>query len=259
MQRWLASVIAHPEVLDDPSFRRDVGAVLAVEPEARAVERLRAYTGALPARLFEALAHDYPALEHVIGASAFHELVHRYLPHVPAGVYNLNEVGTCFPEFLAADVIARDYGFAPDLARLERSIRIAFHAREHPPLDPAACTAWSLEEWSAAVLTFQPAVAVVTSAWPIREIWAARTTPVTEIDIALEGRSDRVLVHRSGDAVVCESIDDHEAWALARLLGGGALGDVADGLVARGGDPEAVAAFFARWQARGLVTRCGRA
>jgi hypothetical protein len=262
-QQGLASVVLQPEKLDDPAFWSEIRSVIAVagadyDARVRAIERLRAYTSGLPARMFEALSQDHPALEHVIGSNAFRGLVHRYLPHVPTGIYNLNDVGSSFPEFLSGDDLVRAYPFAADLARLERAVRLAFHAREGTPLDAATLAGWTLQDWSVAVLDFQPSVAVVTSTWPIRDIWLARYTPIEEIDITLEGRPDRVLVHRSGYDVVCESVGEDEAWALEELLARRSLGDVAEGLVARRGDPDDVGSCFARWQARGMVTGCRR-
>jgi len=258
LQQWLASVILEPDVLDDETFRSEIERVIAVDPCERAIERLHAYTGGLPARVYDSLAQDYPALAHVIGASAFHDLVHRYVPLLPAGVYNLNEIGSCLPAFLASDAVAVEFAFAPDLARLELAVRIAFHARERAALDAARLARWTLEDWGEATLRFQPSVAVVSSPWPIRDIWAARNTVIEEIDIALEGRPQHVLVHRLGYEVVCEVVEEQEALALEQLLAGRALGEVAEALVGRGGDPETVSSWFGRWHARGLVVECER-
>ena len=260
-QRWLASVILEPDKLVEPGFGREAEGVL-VTPSAGAdavVERLRAYTGGYPARICEALAEAYPALEHVIGASAFHDLSRRYLAHVPGGIRNLNDVGKLLPSFLADDALVADFPFAPDLARLESAIHVAFHAREVSPLDPATLSDWTLEDWSAAVLRFQPSVALVRSEWPIRDIWAARETPIEEIDIAVEGRPDRVLVYRTGYQVMCEWIEEDEAVALAAMLAGATLGDTAEQLAEGGGDAEAVARWFARWSGSGLIAGCSRA
>ena len=259
MQRWLASVILEPDVLDDEAFRSEIERVIAVDPCERAIERLRAYTGGLPARVHDSLAQDYPALAHVIGSSAFHGFVHRYLRVLPAGVYNLNEIGSCLPEFLATDAVAVEFAFAPDLARLELAVRIAFHARESAALDAAKLAGWTLEDWGEATLRFQPSLAVVSSPWPIRDVWAARNTPIDEIDIALEGRPQHVLVHRLGYEVVCEVVEEREALALGQLLAGRTLGEVAEALVGSGGDPETVSSWFGRWHARGLVVECERA
>ena len=258
-QRWLASLILDPEKLDDAAVRAEIAELLAQPCHGAAVERLRAYTGGYPARIGESLAESHPALKHVVGASAFQELVGRYLGSVPLGIRNLNEVGRGLAAILATDRLAEELPFIVDLARLEAAVHAAFHAREKPALDPATVAGWTLEDWNCAVLEFQPAVAVVRSDWPIREIWAARNTPVEDIDIALEGRRNRVLVHRAGFDVACETIDDDEAFMLDTLRAGVTLGDAAEALAERGGDAEAVARWLRHWSASGLVAGCSRA
>jgi len=258
-QRWLASVILAPERLDDPGFASEIASVVAIDDPARAVTRLRAYTGGYPARIGDALEQDYPALVHVVGHRAFHLLVERYLPHVAAGIYNLNDVGGRFADVVARDDIAVEYPFAPDLVRLETAVRAAFHARDGAPLDAATLADWTLEDWDAAVLRFQPSVFLVRSQWPVRDIWDARETPIEEIDIAMEGTAQSVLVHRTGLQVTCEAIGDDEAHALELLLAGRRLGDVAEEIAECGGDPDAVGGWFSRWHGRGLIVACARA
>jgi hypothetical protein len=69
-QRWLGAIILEPGRLDDDAFAAEVADVLVcVSPEA-VTARLRRYTGGYPARIGEALAEEYPALKHVVGASA---------------------------------------------------------------------------------------------------------------------------------------------------------------------------------------------
>ena len=258
-QRWMASIVLSPDKLDDAGFGHEIDAVIATADRATAIERLRAYAGGYPARISEALAQDHPALAHVLGRRELSALVLRYLPHVPAGLRSLDDVGSALPAFLEADPATRDFPFAPDLARLEQAVRRAFHARELEPFDAAPLAGWTLEDWSAATLTFQPSVAVVRSAWPIHDLWRARDVPVEEIDIDLVERPDRVLVHRFGFQVVCESIAEVEAAALEALLGGASLGSTAEDLARRCGDAGEIGRCFARWRALGLVVACGRA
>jgi hypothetical protein len=94
----------------------------------------------------------------------------------------------------------------------------------------------------------------VSSAWPVRDVWDARDTPIEDIDIALEGRPQHVLVHRSGYNVVCDALDAEEANALEQMQGGATLGAAIETIADRRGDPEAVTRWFASWTARGLIT-----
>ena len=221
------------------------------EPE-RAAERLRVYRGGYPVRVHDSLAETYPALAHVVGEPAFDALAHRYATSMPLTSYNLNDAGAEMPAFLRHDVLTDTLPFLPDLAGLEWHVARAFHAAERPPLDPRALP-WSVDQWSNAVLHFQPSVAVVSSAWPLLDFWTARETPRDAIDTELHGHPDHIVIRRAGFIVRCESVAADEALALQLLLDGRCLGEVTERLDADGHDPNAVLALFSRWTSAGMI------
>ena len=256
LQRSLAARVLPPKASEPAP-----GADLALEdwlrlPEfVQAADRLAVYVNGYPARVREALSDAFPAVEHVVGERRFAELARRYVERgLPS--YNLNHAGAGLPEHVAGDPLAGDYPFLPDLARLEWGITCSFHAHTEPPLDPAPLAQWSLSDWERAVLRFQPWVAVVSSAWPILQIWHARETPVEEIDIDLRDHPEHVLIHRAGLTVHAEPVSPQEAQALAALLDGRRLGEVIDDLVSAGQQAEQVFEWFRRWMGIGLVAGC---
>jgi hypothetical protein len=218
-----------------------------------ALERLQVYANGYPARLHEALADAFPAVAHVIGHGAFHTLTGRYMNERPPLYYNINDVGAGLPAFLRSNVPTADLPFLPDLAELEWSLVEAFNAHAKPAVDAMQLASLGIDDWDRVVLHLHAGLGVLTSAWPIREIWEARETPVESIDIDLENRPDQVLIHRSGFQVRCESIDAGEAFALTEIQRGRALGEVAMDLAARGCDDGAVSSWFGRWIELGLV------
>jgi len=234
----------------------DLSELIALPERGSAAERLRVYAGGYPVRVQEALAETFPAVAHVVGDGAFTDLVRRYVQATPLHSYNLNDAGAELPHFLGDDSLTARLPFLPDLAGLESQVAHAFHAHERADFDPTALANWSMDDWERAVLCFQPWVALVRSAWPIREIWESRDTPIEEIDIDLRHRSDRVLVRRAGYVVLCESVDDAEAESLGALLEGQTLGCVVAALTARGGDPASVSQRFARWMALRMIADC---
>lgn len=231
-------------------------AVIAVPAGVQPAERLQVYVGGYPARIEEALADAFPAVAQVVGPGPFRQLTFRYAAATPLRSYNLNDAGADLPAFLSADELAADLPFLPDLAALEWRVARAFHAREEARLDPAPLAAWGLDEWERAGLRFQPAVSLVRSAWPVRDIWTCRQTPVAEIDLDVDDRPQNVLVRRAGREVRCDLADDAEADALAALLCGATLGATTQALATAGGDPAEVSTWFARWMREGLITAC---
>jgi hypothetical protein len=257
LQTWLATIILAPSKLETAEGATEALARTRARDRDTAVVRLGVYSGGYPARIGDALAESFAAVAHVVGRERFRQLTRQYLPHVPDGIYNLSDVGAEFPAFLALhDEVSVTLPFLHDLARLEWAVQRAFHARENTPFDPAPLSSWGLDAWERAVLELQPSVAVVRSAWPIREIWESRTRPVDEIDIAIEDRPQCVLVHRVGFKVACEAVDEAQAVALEALTAGRTLGETAELLADAGHDAERVGAWFSEWNRRGLVVAC---
>lgn len=228
---------------------------LRLPAEVDASERVAVYVNGYPARLHESLAEAYPAVEHVVGPGLFGALVHRYARFAPLSSYNLNDAGGLFPDFLSRDPSTERLPFLPDLARLEWSVTRAFHSAAEPPLDTTALAGWSMETWARGVLRFQPAVAVVRSAWPIVDVWRHRETAPEEIDIDLRDRPQQALVSRRGLGVRCEEIGALEAEILSQLLQGRRLGELA--LPRDESAPDAdISVLFAGWMRAGLIVGC---
>jgi hypothetical protein len=254
LQQWMAGLIFDSERLSSESDT--LAALVAVPGGCDALTRLRVYAGGYPARLEEALRETFPAVEHVVGSGAFAALARRFADAVPLRSYNLSDAGERLPDFMHADPLASSLSFLPDLARLEWHVARAFHARDAAPFEPSSMAHWSLEDWERAVLRFQPWVALVESAWPVREIWMCSETPIEEIDIDLHGRPDHILVRRDGFAVVCESLGDAEAQTLRLLLDGHSLGSAVAAVADHGDDPASVSTWFARWGALRMIAGC---
>lgn len=255
-QEWLASLIAPPERLPATAADSSLRARLSLPLGIQAAIRVGVYAGGYPARLLDAVAESHPAVAHVLGQGAFAALVARYVRALPPQSYNLNDAGSRLAEYLPVDRLSAQLPFLSDLARMEWAIVRAFHAPVREAFDPATVTNWSAEDWFGTRIDLQVGTALVRSAWPIHAVWAARETPVDEIDIDMTAGGNVILIHRAGFEVVCESIGEAEATAIQALLGGATLGDVSERLSAA--DAGTVAASFARWVHAGLVVSCRR-
>jgi hypothetical protein len=225
-------------------------------PRGLTCERLMVYAGGYSARIAGVLAETFPAVAHVIGPQALQHLTRRYVDAVPLRSYSINAAGTAFSTYLRDDPLTTSLPFLPDLALLEWRVAEAFHAHWEPPLDPAVFAAWKMAMWERAVLRFQRAVSIVSSAWPIRVIWQHRDTPVEQIDIDVRPRRDHVLVRRVGFKVACDSLPAGEAAALGALLAGQPLGNVVQLLAQQSEDPAMISTWFARWARWGTITGC---
>jgi len=215
-------------------------------------ERLAVYAEGYVARTQEALAEVYEAVRHLIGAREFAALARGYAARHPSHDYNLSLMGRHLPEFLARWPLTQRLPFLPDLARLEWLVCQAFHACDHPPLQPARLASLRPEEWPRIRLTFQPSVGLLASPWPILDLWRARTQPREQIDLDVINRPQQVLVSRQGLSSRCEGLEPRQHRLLEGLLAGRTLGDVC-GALADQEEGLPFSAWFARWAAAGLI------
>ncbi len=164
MQRWLQEVIAHPGAPEDALAAAQaehnvplaqLGELIRPSATLTPAERVGVYHGMYLLRMKEALAADYPALQHFLGEPAFTELITAYVQKYPSRSYSLNPLSDHLPAFIAdadAPTLPRA-AFCHDLARLELTISQVFDAKETPPLSPARIAAVAAADWERARLS----------------------------------------------------------------------------------------------------------
>ena len=246
-----ARILGQPELSATFDSGTPIDAWLCAPPQTQVADRLEVYREGYPVRVAESLADTYPAVARLLGEREFAALANRYAAAVPLASYNLNDAGAALAKFLRRDPMANSRPYLPDLAELEWRVAAAFHAFDGDPLDPRALS-WTADDWAGAVLVFQPSVFLMSSIWPLLELWAARHATGMPADVAT-GREQYVVVRRNGFAVRCESVSIHEANALRDLLDGRCLSEVVEAMSAAGVDASAVSEWFSRWTAGGML------
>ncbi|MGH7197193.1 MAG: MNIO family bufferin maturase [Candidatus Omnitrophota bacterium] len=234
-------------------FRRDF-----LNPQGGAVgeERMSVYADGYPLRVRESLAEVFDAVHHVLGDERFKEVSFAYADKFGAEDYNLNYAGRHFAEYLADSAFRKNFPFLADLAKLEWLIWEAFHAFDGPPLSPERIAGIPLEEWEGARIRFQPSVQLVSSVWPVLDVWRARKDDPGKVKI--DGtQSQRVLVGRSGLEVRCEPLKENQYRLLEALLAGKSLGEACEELAGLEGSEELpITAWFSGWLSSGLIAGC---
>ncbi len=248
-QRFTADILAYAR-----GQRSQTAAHLRIPDGVDAQTRLDVYRNGYPARILEALSEAFPATANILGDGSLANLVRRYLAAVDLRSYNLNDAGEHLADHCRADPLSEELPFLADLVSLEWAILRAFHSREREPVDPTAFAAFDMQDWERAVLEFQPSLAVVESAWPIRDLRDTMNVDRAEIAIDLVGRPQAVLVHRRGLDVDVRVIDRCQRDALESMRRGVTLGSATEALHQEGRSPEDVMRMFGAWIADGLVT-----
>jgi hypothetical protein len=176
MQRWFQGIVVHPgtedEAVASPEARAEVppgrlAEVILPSSSLTPVERLGIYHGMYPLRMVEAMASDYPALQHHLGEPAFARLVMDYVQVHPSRSYSLNVLGRRFPEFLEGRTGLARREFCVELARLELAVAQCFDAEQQPPLSQAQIAAVPPEAWERARFTTVPAFRLLAFRYPV--------------------------------------------------------------------------------------------
>jgi len=161
IQRWMQACILKQGTSEEAIWSdganaeipADVALGLVLPSKAlSALERLDIYRDMYLPRMEEALAIDYPALKHFLGADEFMHLAARYVAAYPSRSYTLNRLGDHLPEFVATLSELPKQAFCADLARLEYALTMVFDAEETAPLSAEAVRAVPQEAWETARL-----------------------------------------------------------------------------------------------------------
>jgi Putative DNA-binding domain len=203
LQRWMQTVVSHPDGIADGIDSEEARGEMAVasqqvesviRPSKRmtGVERLEVYGGAYYTRLLECLEAEFPAVTHALGREAFDEFGFLYLQQYPSRSYTLAFLGENFPNYLAENRLPyeTDDGvpdwadFLIDLAHLERLYSRVFDGPGTEKLDtlhPDALLAIPPDRWPRVRFEMAPCLRVAKYRFPVQSYASAVRQKRTEI------------------------------------------------------------------------------
>ncbi|MEL6463967.1 MAG: DNA-binding domain-containing protein [Pseudomonadota bacterium] len=163
----------------------------AGEPTTR---RFAVYRNNVTVALIDALRTGFPVLCKLLGDQNFGQLARVFARAHPPSSPVMMQYGEALPAFLDTFEPLEHIGYLADVARLELALRRAYHAADALPLDPARLGALPPEVLTRTRLHLAPAVQVISSRWPIFDIWRYNTVEGTERP---RGVAQSVLVTRA--------------------------------------------------------------
>jgi len=217
-----------------------------IDPAGRpAGKRFDVYRNNVVVGLIDALRGSFPTIAKLIGEENFNAVAAIYVRQFPPTSALMMYYGAEFPGFLAGFEPLSDYGYLPDVARLELALRHAYHDADATPIDPAQLQRLPTDALMAATLHLAPSLRVVQSEWPILSIWRYNmvagtpdpemraedvliTRPEFDPDLALLGAGAAAFLGavQSGAsfAAACDKAPDLDlAVLLGQLLQAGAI------------------------------------
>lgn len=236
---------------DDPA----IGAHIAGGEGLSGEDRLAVYVNAYRARLTEALATDFRALNAVMGDAAFGELCHRYMDAHPSVYYSLRWFGRHLPAFLRE---THSENLA-ELAQFEWELAAAFDADDAPVTQLTAVNAIPAEAWPTVRIDLHPSVRAIQLEWNTLARWRAADdeAPIPHAERLFQPMV--CLVWRDGLITRFRSVDPDERTALNAVLAGATFAEVCERL-AGSGIPDGTVAlkaagFMKSWLAGSMVSK----
>lgn len=225
---------------------------LGVAPDAR----LAVYRNNVLHNYHEALRAVYPVVERLVGEEFFAHAARRYALASPSLSGDIQDYGGSFPELLAALPGAAELSYLPDTARLEWFAHEAFHAAEHPPLNPESLAAVPAERYPELRFALHPSCRLIASPWPVQRIWEVNQPGYTgDVSVDLRMGGVRLLLWRPRFQVEMVPLAAGEFALLEFLAAGRSLGAACDAALAEEEGFDVAAALRAR-VSDGVVAGC---
>ena len=254
LQKWMQAVVVHPgstrQALHSKEASRflkakEIDTVLLPSPTLSPAERIGVYQEMFPLRMHDALAADYPALEHFLGHH-FQEFVVAYTEAHPSRGYTLNRLGDNVPAFLAKQRRFTPRPFLVDLARLELALTEAFDEHESPTLKAEDFEAISKRHLEKTKLATIPSLRLVALQWNVDAY----------LDSVRDEKHDHpgprkepafLLVFRRNYGIYRLKVPPGASALLEDVVAGRPLGDAVERALARRGRQRVAAGDFSRW------------
>lgn len=215
--------------------------------------RLGIYAEAYRLRLIDALAHNYPRLQQLLGMEAFAELAQRYVDEHPSTSVSVRWFGHQLGDVLSDN---RTQPWLAELARWEWAIAAAFDAQDATPRDEAALTEVAPAAWPTLRFHFHPSM---------QRLQLHTSAPATfkalsdETDCPAPATLESPqawLIWRQNLATRYRPMAHEEAQALDTLHNDGTFGQLCDVLcewLDPGEVPVRAATFLKGWVSEGLI------
>lgn len=193
------------------------------EPAPR---RFAVYRNNVIVGLVNSVASSFPAVQRIVGEEFFRAMARAYVLAEPPRSPVLLDYGATFADFVARFEPARALPYLPDVARIERAWREAYHAEDAAPLTPAAFAGLAPEDLPGVTFRLHPSLRLVRSPFPAMTIWRmnASDAPVEAVDFSV---AEDALIVRPDAEVEVRVVPPGGAEFVSALGEGRPLGDAA--------------------------------
>jgi hypothetical protein len=211
-----------------PDARATALAECIVDDGLAPAARVQAYLNNVRAMFEGALARTYPVLRRRVGEDYFARLAAEYRQAHPSRSGDLHWTGRHFPGWIASRMAGTDYAWLADLARLEWACEEALVSEWLPAAPADSLARLPPEERAGALLSLEPGLRTVSSAFPVWSVWQANQpeSPGDVVDPSLGPQ--QVVVAPDADGLVLHLLPADQFHFVEQLAAGSTLEDALD-------------------------------
>lgn len=199
--RTLADVQAEfAAALRDPALALPAGLVGPDREPAQ--RRFAVYRNNVIVGMVNALSSGFPVIERIVGEDFFQAMARAYALAEPPRSPVLMDYGAGFADFIAGFAPAASLPYLPDVARIERAWREAYHAADAEPLTAADFAAVDADAVAGLVLQLHPSLRLLRSAYPAQTIWTMNAPNGEVRPVDLDQAEDTLIVRPDAEVTV---------------------------------------------------------
>ena len=236
-------------LMQDPAIATHIVGVGQTEID----QRLAVYANAYLARLVEALANEYPALQGVLGQDGFVELCHAYVRAYPSRHYSLRYLGQHLSDYLLQD----HPEYLSELARFEWALTTSFDAEDCHVASVEQATAIPAAAWPSLRVRMHPSVNHLILYWNTLARWrSVKDGGLSSVPQRL-GEPRSCLIWREGLVSRYRFLDPDEGAAFVTAWAGATFADLCGEMTANVPESEVAqraAGFLKTWLSSGIVS-----
>lgn len=222
--------------MSEGALPEDMLKILRPIKNLKLIDCLEVYSHARVTRLCDTLYENYSACAKVIGDDDFFKICENYVETNSSCSYNLEDYGDTFPSFLRKQSISEDFPFLGDLADFELKFKEVFHAK-HEAYDAQSELA-KFSDISQLRIGLQATVALLTSAYRIKEIWDLRSSQENEIDWEPLEAPSFLLLYRSSARLYVKELQPMTYEMMSMIEAGNSIGDIMEDISQRFEQPD---------------------
>ncbi|MEJ2608626.1 MAG: DNA-binding domain-containing protein [Candidatus Thiodiazotropha sp.] len=189
-------------------------------------QRLQVHCNNTTILLTEALVTTYRIVHELVGEDFFTQVARQFIRAHPPATPCLFEYGAGFSELLRSLPALSEIAYIADVAQLEWQWNSAFFAEEAAPLSVEILAAISPEELEGHQLHPHPTTRLVTSAYPIKQIWDMHQDGADpDAGVNLDDGSEAVLIVRPHAEVELHLLSTNADILASCLISGATIGE----------------------------------